>query len=236
MSEILNNFVDIVKARRDFRDFGHAVVEDIWKAAFAEQVIQNIVRNVSFLQCFYAGNEQKELSEKQLSELPQEERQSLFQQIHAEAGKGLGHYYARWQCDSQGQQSASGALHSALTWLTNEDNLDLVRDISGIKNLNSVGCMVCRFSQGQYISQRVSGEEDQQRKLAFIIDLTPEWKPEWGGLLHLHATDEQPATFFTPSFNQLTLFDAQKPWSLSYVAPYIKYYRYSLVGWFNTSE
>ncbi|XOV78506.1 MAG: 2OG-Fe(II) oxygenase family protein [Aestuariibacter sp.] len=237
MSDITNDFIDVVKARRDFRDFGWAEIADIWIKSFTESVIQNVVRNVKFLNCFRIAGEHTELSDEQLKALSGEQQQQLFQQIHTAASQGNGYLYARRAIDDNSDKIDVGALHQAFAWLKSEATLDLIKDITGKQDIITVSCMATRFSQGQFITREKASDRDSANRLGFIIDLSPHWQSDWGGLLQLHSTSmaNEPASAFTPAFNSLLLFDAGRDFSLSYVAPFIKYYRYTLMGWFSTS-
>jgi SM-20-related protein len=232
MTDITNAYIDIVKARRDYRDFNWARVDDIWSATFAEKVIQNIVRNIAFVNHFIVDGEQMQLTDEQLKNLDREKQQALFQRIHLQASQGQGHLYAKRECDNNSPQIDVGALKDTITWLGAEPTLDMISDITGKKPLTDSSCTITRFSQGQFLTTNTFTKLEEKSKIGFILDLTPDWKADWGGLLQLHAEDGEPAIAFTPKFNNLILFDASRPFSISYLAPYIKYYKYSLMGWF----
>jgi len=71
------------------------------------------------------------------------------------------------------------------------------------------------------------------RVLSFVLYLSPGWRPEWGGELHLDDGSGAYAHKVDPEFNSLVLFDA-RAWHK--VAPFTDALgddaRYTLGGWF----
>ncbi|MFD1789097.1 2OG-Fe(II) oxygenase family protein, partial [Sphingomonas floccifaciens] len=60
--------------------------------------------------------------------------------------------------------------------------------------------------------------------------LTPQWRPEWGGLLLFHD-DREVAHGFVPGFNTLNLFRVPQRHSVSEVTRAAPHRRYSITGW-----
>lgn len=235
MSEILNPFVDVAAARRDFRDFGWARVTDILNKSFAEKVIQNIVKEVEFTNTFLLGDEQLGFTDDELANLPSDKRQALFSQINRQASQGTGFVYGKLPLAADVLAGSHDALKTLFQWINHDDTLDMFKDITGISNIVFTKCQVARFSQGQFLLKNTLKVANSDCKLGFVLDFTPDWEPDWGGALQLYSKDDIPASAFTPVFNSMLIFNAATPFSVTYLAPFIKYYKYCIMGEFVSS-
>lgn len=71
----------------------------------------------------------------------------------------------------------------------------------------------------------------QKRKVAYVLGLSKQWQPDWGGLLHLQDADGRVIQSLIPQFNSLTLFEVPTAHFVSQVTNYCPASRYSLTGW-----
>ena len=65
-----------------------------------------------------------------------------------------------------------------------------------------------------------------------MLNLTPMWRPEWGGVLQFLDSSGHIEEGYVPTFNALNLFRVPMPHFVSLVAPYGGL-RYSVTGWFH---
>lgn len=68
------------------------------------------------------------------------------------------------------------------------------------------------------------------------MNLSPDWRPDWGGLLMFEGADSHIEQGFVPSFNALNLFAVPARHFVSYVAPFAPRRRYSVTGWLRTID
>jgi len=92
---------------------------------------------------------------------------------------------------------------------------------------------VSAYDQGDFLNIHT----DQKRGVAFVLNLTKDWKPEYGGLLNL-IPDGKSAEMVSvfPKFNSLVLFslgDEGVPHFVSEVSSRAPYSRIAISGWFN---
>jgi len=88
-----------------------------------------------------------------------------------------------------------------------------------------------RYNKGDFLTRHDDDVAGKGRELAYVLSLTPDWLPEWGGLLLFNGPDGGIVETFVPSFNTLNLFTVPQPHSVSYVAPYAGAARISVTGW-----
>jgi len=64
-----------------------------------------------------------------------------------------------------------------------------------------------------------------------VLNLTPDWRPDWGGLLQFFDKRGDVFRAFTPRFNVLNLFRVPQPHNVSWVTPLAGAPRYAVTGW-----
>lgn len=232
MSELFNPFVDFAKARRDYRDDSKVRIDDVFEKAFVEEVIQHIVRNIEFKNAFISQQQVRMLSDAEIQAMPQEEQQKVFTEVHQNASNGFGFLYGSHKVDKDFDRAKHQVITKVYDWLNAESTLESIRDILGDSSIVSANCQVTRYSQGQFLTRHDDVNAKEGRRVAYVISLTPDWHPDWGGLLQFYTKEGEPTNSFSPKFNSMTMFDVKHPHSVTYLAPYIKYYRYSITGWF----
>ena len=91
-----------------------------------------------------------------------------------------------------------------------------------------------------FISAYESGDflnihSDEKRGIAFILNLSQGWKPEYGGMLNIMQEDGSFKAIF-PKFNSLILMklgDEGTPHFVSEVSKYAPFARVAIGGWYN---
>lgn len=79
--------------------------------------------------------------------------------------------------------------------------------------------------------------DHEKGKIATVLNLSKNWKPEWGGCLHfMDENYENVVRHVQPSFNKLSVFDIPSangiPHYVSHVVPMCKQGRISFTGWY----
>jgi Rps23 Pro-64 3,4-dihydroxylase Tpa1-like proline 4-hydroxylase len=88
-----------------------------------------------------------------------------------------------------------------------------------------------RYGPGDFLTHH--DDHSGNRHTAYVLGLSPEWRPDWGGLLMLHDPAEARSQALHPQFNTLTLFRVPCDHSVSIVAPFAPVPRYAVTGWCN---
>ena len=91
-----------------------------------------------------------------------------------------------------------------------------------------------RYKSNQFLAQH---HDKDKGIVVFNINLTREWHPSWGGMLHIWDPEKKEITeIFPPIFNRMVLYDLSEGhrgiehW-VNHVAPKIEQNRYALTGW-----
>ena len=113
---------------------------------------------------------------------------------------------------------------------------EFIHYLNKITNLNLTKLntlFLSKYKGGNFLSPH---SDNGNGKLAFVLNLTKNWKPQYGGILHfMNDTKTEIVESFTPLFNNFMLFEVPEggiPHFVSHVVPYVKQERYSITGWY----
>jgi len=135
---------------------------------------------------------------------------------------------------SLNNQKPSYIEFSMRKMLNSPEFIDYLNQITqlNITQLNTL--FLSKYKGGHFLSPH---SDKGNGRLAFVLNLTMGWKPQYGGLLHF-MNDEKTEIIdtFTPQFNQLTLFEVPEEGIhhyVSHVVPGIKKERFAITGWYS---
>jgi Rps23 Pro-64 3,4-dihydroxylase Tpa1-like proline 4-hydroxylase len=117
------------------------------------------------------------------------------------------------------------------------NSFEFINKLNEITNLNlsSLNTLfLSKYISGNFLSPH---SDKGNGKLAFTIQLTKNWKPQYGGNLHfLNEERNQIIETIVPDFNTLFLFYVPEengiPHFVSHIVPNITINRYAITGWF----
>lgn len=117
--------------------------------------------------------------------------------------------------------------------------IDLISEITGEPLNGFYSAFTSCYEQGCFLSPHTDefAESEHKPNIAFVLNLTKEWRWEWGGLLHLF--DKSPwdngeiVKVVKPSYNSLVLFKLPRWHYVSEVAGSAAAKRLAFSGWLN---
>jgi Rps23 Pro-64 3,4-dihydroxylase Tpa1-like proline 4-hydroxylase len=112
--------------------------------------------------------------------------------------------------------------------------INLLNEITGLELTKMNTLFASKYSTGNFLSPH---SDKGNGKLAFVINMTKNWKPQYGGNLHFLSEDRKDIIeTWVPDFNNLVIFlvppETGIPHFVSHVSPSVKFNRYALTGWF----
>ena len=124
-------------------------------------------------------------------------------------------------------------LHAVVDFLNSPQFLEFARQLTGDPAIRMVSAIGVRYRAGHFLRAHNDLANDEDRAFAYVINLSRQWSPDWGGLLHfLDPEQRRVVDTFTPLWNSLSLFRVPQPHVVSLVAPWAGSARYSITGWF----
>lgn len=165
-------------------------------------------------------------------------RTALLAAAHGEARSGFHYMFESLRISDLVDAAAPvpAVLKGLYDWLNGEAFLAFAREISGFDDLVYVDAQATRYLPGHYLNQHDDARDGAGRRLAYVLNLTPRWRPDWGGLLAFVDRDGHVAEAYSPAFNALNLFRVPQPHLVSAVATFAGGPRLSITGWIRSTR
>jgi hypothetical protein len=109
--------------------------------------------------------------------------------------------------------------------------LDFVRKLTGESACAYIDCQATRYTAGHFLTAHDDNVAGKNRLFAYVLNFTPTWRVDYGGLLLFHDADGHVAEGYAPAFNALNIFRVPQLHSVSQVASFVETPRYSITGW-----
>lgn len=116
-------------------------------------------------------------------------------------------------------------------FMSSPNTVAFMRHVTGAADIDFADAHASRYQPGHFLSAHDDEVGNMGRRAAYVLNLTPEWRPDWGGLLLFHDSQGNIDRGFTPGFNVLNLFRVPQPHSVSRVTPLAAQPRYAVTGW-----
>jgi Rps23 Pro-64 3,4-dihydroxylase Tpa1-like proline 4-hydroxylase len=124
-----------------------------------------------------------------------------------------------------------GLLARFIRYMADDAFLSVMRSITGIHEVNRVYAQATMYAPGSFLLAHNDHVDAEQRRLAYVINLTRQWRPDWGGLLNFSQPDGSVTDCFFPHFNSMSVFEVPQTHFVSYVPPFAQSQRYAVTGW-----
>jgi len=108
--------------------------------------------------------------------------------------------------------------------------LAFARAVTGEASLTKIDAQATCFQPGNFLTLH-DDTGDGERRAAYTLGLTREWRADWGGQLLFHDEDGDVLRGFKPRFNAWTVFRTPQNHSVSQVANYAAKPRLTVTGW-----
>jgi Rps23 Pro-64 3,4-dihydroxylase Tpa1-like proline 4-hydroxylase len=169
----------------------------------------------------------------QFEELPAEERQRFLASVYANAGRRFQYLYHSYPIsDVYERGEAPGHyLMRVYEFLNSPAFLAFARTVTGVPSIALVDAQATCYRPGHFLTQHDDLIPEKKRIAAYVLNFTPRWRADWGGILEFIADDGHVAEGYAPVFNAINIFRVPQLHMVSSVAPWAQADRYSITGW-----
>lgn len=184
-----------------------------------------------WVQLVNSGGKVFELSRAARAGLTPEQARILDDAVTAGAREGFQYRYEALRLPDGDLAYAAGEdpLAPFARWLSEGAARAFLRSVTGAE-FTFADAQATAYSPGDFLTGHDDAVAGKQRLSAYVLGLTPVWRPEWGGLLLFHGADGAVAGH-APGFNSLDLFAVPQLHSVSAVTQSAAFRRYAITGW-----
>ncbi|MEE9329885.1 MAG: 2OG-Fe(II) oxygenase family protein [Parvularculaceae bacterium] len=126
-------------------------------------------------------------------------------------------------------------LRTIFAQLNSPETCALIEQVTGEK-VDFCDMQATKYSGGHFLTPHDDAVAEKNRKIAYVLSLSPNWQQSWGGNLQFLSDSGELEEEFVPRFNTISLFKIPVPHQVSPVSLLTPRPRYSLTGWFRTKD
>lgn len=122
-------------------------------------------------------------------------------------------------------------LHRVLEFLNAPPYVQLCQALSNDARVRRVNAQATRYRPGHFLRQHSDEDSREGRLYAYVINLSRDWRADWGGLLQFVDLKGRVVDTFLPRWNTLSLFAVPAEHVVTMVMPWAEQERLAITGW-----
>lgn len=217
---------------------GRVQIANYLEADAAERLHECLLDEVPWQLAFADEEGAQSLSADEYGQLSLAQRQALLARLAASAAGGA----YRFAYDNYPMPRAyveawnpSLLLHPLFESLNSDNYLAFMRALTGLPTICRVTAQATAYRPGQFLRQHTDISTSEGREYAFVLNLSRDWRADWGGLLQFATADGVVTDTFHPRWNSLSLFKVPTDHLVSMVTPWAEQPRLAITGWLLSS-
>ena len=233
MSEaFLSANLDLAAIKAEYRAKGFIRIDNILTPEVAEQAHQCLVNQVPWKLAYRDGTNAVTMGVPEYQKQTPQQQQQQYQKILQQAAREFQYMYMHFSLLNAYKADAYPQLylHKLVAYLSGGEFLAFLKDISGNEDARCVDVLAARYNPGQFLMDH-DDYQDTDRRVAFVFNLSKDWKVDWGGLLHFMNRQGEIIDTHVPMFNSLTMFNVPAPHCVTTVSAFAPQPRVSVTGW-----
>jgi len=229
----LNPFLDAEALRDEYAREGRIHIADFLAAESARALHACLKSHEGWRLVINQDEKVFELDRVAQAELSPERRQQLDLAVYKGARAGFQYRFETIRIpDSAAERKAMpNVMVDFADFLSSPATLEFLKHVTGDKDIRFADAQATAYSPGHFLTTHDDDVSGKARRAAYVMNLTPAWSVDWGGLLMFQGGDGHVERAFVPTFNALNLFRVPAPHAVSVVAPFAAFRRYSVTGW-----
>jgi Rps23 Pro-64 3,4-dihydroxylase Tpa1-like proline 4-hydroxylase len=212
---------------------GRVHIAPILGTACAERTLQCLREETPWQLHLNDGDKPINLKGDAFEQLPEADRARFFATIHASAAQRFQYVFNSYPISDAYARKERLELYlmRVFEFLNSAPFLDFARRITRAPQIRYADAQATLYRQGHFLTKHDDQNEGKGRIAAYVLNLTPKWVADWGGILQFIDRDGHIAEGYAPVFNALNVFRVPQLHSVSYVAPFAAAGRFSITGW-----
>jgi len=227
---------DIAALQRRYAETGRVQIHGLLDETLAYRAEAHLAHNIPWSVSMHHKDRQYDLSASTANAIDPANRPALMADFYKEGAERFHFMFDNYRLsDIVEQNTAATAFDRALYDFLNGAALRaLVAEITGESGVAYVDAQATRYRPGHLLTTHDDNVDGKNRLFAYVLNLTPVWRADWGGLLLFFDEHGDIAQGFTPAFNALNLFRVPQPHCVSMVTPAATAPRHAVTGWMRT--
>ncbi len=237
---VLDPMLDLAAHAAAYAQRGRVQVPQALAADGASRLHRHLSREVKWTLIFNHGEQLYELDGPSRARLDAKQFADLVRAAHNSSRQGFQYLFENVRVAESrvARRSETGLLARFAEFLNSRAFLDLARRLTGHPEITFADAQATCYREGHFLTTHDDLVAGKNRVAAYVLSLTPEWRPEWGGQLQFVEGDGRVVEGWVPRFNSLNLLQVPQPHLVSCVTPLAgaQAARYSITGWLRSGS
>jgi Rps23 Pro-64 3,4-dihydroxylase Tpa1-like proline 4-hydroxylase len=171
--------------RARFEQEGRLHVAGVLTEAAARRIHQHLLAQQDWDLVFRHAGRHRDMNYRDLGEWSRADRDRFDELVAEEARAGFQYCFANVPIyDVWHRRMLPGHFFEELfEFLNSPAWLDLVRRLTGADDIGFTDAQATRYAPGHFLTRHDDDVAGKQRRIAYVLNLTPQWQPDWGGTL-----------------------------------------------------
>lgn len=220
-----------------FARLGRIHVAGILATSCAARAYDCLATEIPWSLHFNSGQDARDIPLQVLEQMSEPDRKLICDSIYRQATHGFQYLYDNFSLSDAHAAGQHLELYvmRILAFLNSPTFLEWARQVTGVKAIALADAQATRYRAGHFLTSHDDAVEGKNRVAAYVLNFTPVWGPDWGGILNFIDRDGHIAEGYTPAFNAINILRVPQAHSVSIVAPFAGGARYSITGWLRTA-
>ncbi len=232
----MNESLPLKVLQEELRQKTRIAIPDFLKTSIADRLYDCLDREVPWEAAFREGEQSRSIPLAEIKSWPPARQQKLMTDIIGQARTDYQFFYNRYPIVEAyiAGRDPHLILHRFIEFWNSAHILNFIRELTGDHEIRKGEAQATAYLPGHFLmyhSDKGADVQTDDRRYAFVYNLTREWQSHWGGLLQF-VQDGRVTETFVPGYNTLSLFKVPQGHQVSYVTPFATRPRYGITGWF----
>jgi Rps23 Pro-64 3,4-dihydroxylase Tpa1-like proline 4-hydroxylase len=229
----INPELDLAALRRAYQDAGRVRIYGLLDEG-AVELYEHLVARTDWLHAFATDRGVVKLTATEKAGLSAKRWREMEAQAHERSRRAFQYRYEAVRLPQPEEATGDDPLCSFARFLHGGSMTSFLESVTGLTGFTFSEGQATAFGSGDFLTGHDDGVEGRGRLAAMVFGLTPQWRPDYGGLLIF--PDDQDRSFCgnVPRFNSLDIFRVPMQHSVSIVTPAAPHRRVSITGWLSS--
>jgi Rps23 Pro-64 3,4-dihydroxylase Tpa1-like proline 4-hydroxylase len=238
-SFVLQPGLDPATLAEAYRRDGRLQIVNFLRHDGAVALLRQLADSQAWRLAINRGGQTEDLDLEDLAARPPEDKEALERAVIRGGRDGFQFRYQTIRLPEYGtgsDQVPPPLLREFVDFLCSAELVGFMRTLTGEPDIAFADGHASRYEAGHFLTAHDDTNVGFGRRAAYVLNLTPQWRPDWGGLLLFYDERGNVVRGFTPAFNTLNIFRVPQPHNVSWVTPLAGAPRYAVTGWLRTGE
>lgn len=230
----LNPSLDPARIAVEFDACGRVLIPNILAEASAFALHRHLCDRADWKQVMNSSDTLFELDRATRAKLSGQKQRDIDEVVYGAARYSFQYRYESLRVpDDEFERAQSGDLLARFaTWWSSGEPRAFLRQVTGAQDIAYADAQATAYSPGDFLTSHHDYVEGKERIAAYVLNLCPDWRIEWGGLLLFPQNGGgERAEAYVPGFNRLSLLRVPQMHCVSEVSRAAADRRYSITGW-----